>query len=104
VSNSTKITLIFDNPTDANAFEAGYPDVLVEAKAIPEVERLEDWKVWPKEDGSPTPAFRLLDLHFSDYEAASRAVTTAEAGAFIPAAFALATGGLRIVFAEGQIT
>jgi hypothetical protein len=31
--------------------------------------------VWPKEDGSPTPAYRLLDLYFTDYDTASAAVS-----------------------------
>jgi hypothetical protein len=39
-------------------------------------------------------------MYFSDYAAASEAVTTEAAGAFFPAVFELATGGVRIVFAE----
>ena len=101
---STKITLIFDNPVNANAFESGYPDLASAARTIPDLERMEEWKVWPKEDGSPTPAYRLLDLHFADYDTASRAVTTVEAGAFFPGAFELATGGVRIVFVELETT
>jgi hypothetical protein len=70
------------------------------ARKIPGVQRLETAKVWPKEDGSPTPAYRLMDMYFTDYDAASAAVTTPEAGAFFPGVFALATGGVRIVFAD----
>ena len=40
----------------------------------------------------------MLDLYFTDYDAASRAVTTAEAGEFLRAALQLATGGVQIVF------
>jgi hypothetical protein len=101
---STKITLIIDNPADAKAFEAGYPDLVTVARAIPDLQKLEAWKVWPKEDGSPTPAYRLLDLFFADYDTASLAVTTAQAGAFFPAALALATGGVRFVFFEAEET
>ncbi len=96
----TKITLVYDNPVDPAAFEAGYPDQLALARKLPGVGRVESAKVWPKEDGSPTPAYRLLDLHFADYDAASAAVTTEQAGAFFPAALALATGGVRILFAD----
>jgi hypothetical protein len=78
----TKITLIIDNPVDAEAFEADYPALAGHAAALPGLVRLESAKVLPKEDGSATPAFRTLDLYFTDYAAASRAVTTAEAGAF----------------------
>jgi hypothetical protein len=62
--------------------------------------RMETSKVWPKEDGTPTPAYRLIDLYFPGYDEASAAVTTPEMGAFFPLAFELATGGLRAVFAD----
>lgn len=97
---TTKITVIYDNPQDPEAFEAGYPDHLALARKIPGIQRMETSKVWPKEDGSPTPAYRLMDMYFTDYDAASAAVTTAEAGAFFPSVFGLATGGVRIVFAD----
>jgi uncharacterized protein (TIGR02118 family) len=97
---TTKITVIYDNPSDPEAFEAGYPDQLALARKIPGIQRLETSKVWPKEDGSPTPAYRMMDMYFTDYDAASAAVTTAEAGAFFPSIFELATGGVRIVFAD----
>ena len=37
--------------------------------------------MWPKEDGSPTPAYRTLDLYFASYDDASAAVATPAAGA-----------------------
>jgi uncharacterized protein (TIGR02118 family) len=97
---STKITVIYDNPQDPAAFEAGYPDQLALAKQIPGVQRMESAKVSPKEDGSATPAYRLFDMYFTGYEAASEAVTTAEASAFVGKVLELATGGVRIVFAD----
>ena len=97
---TTKITVIYDNPRDPEAFEGGYPDQLELAKRVPGLQRLETAKVWPKEDGSPTPAYRFVDLYFADYAAASEAVTTEEAGAFFPSVFTLATGGVRIAFAN----
>jgi uncharacterized protein (TIGR02118 family) len=97
----TKITVIYDNPTDPDAFEAGYADGQVAlARALPGLVRLETSKVWPKEDGSPTPAYRLLDLYFADYDSASAAVTTPEAAAFVQSVFGLATGGVRLLFAD----
>jgi uncharacterized protein (TIGR02118 family) len=96
----TKITLVYENPLDPDAFEDGYPRQLALAQEIPGVQRIESSKVWPKEDGSPTPAYRLLDMYFTDYDAASAAVRTGEADAFFPHVFALASGGVRIVFAE----
>jgi len=96
----TKITLIYDHPQDPDAFEAGYPDQLALAEKMPGIDRLESSKVWLKEDGTPTPAYRVLDLYFSDYDAANDAAASVEAGAFFPNALALATGGVRIVFAD----
>jgi uncharacterized protein (TIGR02118 family) len=97
---STKITLIYDNPAEPGAFEDGYPAQLALAKRIPGLQRVETSKVWPKEDGSATPAYRLLDLYFRDYQAAGDAVSTEAAAAFFPGVFELATGGVRIVFAD----
>ncbi|RFA10149.1 ethyl tert-butyl ether degradation protein EthD [Subtercola boreus] len=97
----TKITVIYDNPTDPEAFEAAYADGHVAlAKKLPGITRFESSKVWPKEDGSATPAYRMLDLYFDDYDAASAAVATAEAGELFPSVFGLATGGVRILFSD----
>ncbi|MCS5733453.1 EthD family reductase [Herbiconiux daphne] len=96
----TKITVIYDNPTDPDAFEAGYPEQVTLAKALPGLVRVESAKVWPKEDGSPTPAYRQVDLYFTDYDAASAAVATEQAAALFPSIFGLATGGVRILFSD----
>lgn len=77
---TTKITLIIDNPTDPDAFEAAYAGILAAARTLPALQRVESAKVWPKEDGTPTPAHRTLDLYFATYDDASAAVTTPEAG------------------------
>ena len=78
----TKITLVIENPTDPEAFEAVYPEIAALAAQLPDLQRLESAKVWPKEDGTPTPAHRSLDLYFESYDAASAAVATAAAGEF----------------------
>jgi uncharacterized protein (TIGR02118 family) len=96
----TKITVIYENPKDPAAFEAGYREQHALATQIPGVQRVESAKVWPKEDGSPTPAYRLLDLYFTGYDEASQAVKTAQTAAFISSVRELATGGMRIVFAD----
>jgi uncharacterized protein (TIGR02118 family) len=97
-TNPTKITFVYSHPTDPDAFEAAYPDQLALARKLPGLRRLQTSKVWPKEDGSPTPAYRLLDLYFDDYAAASAAA--AEAGPLVSATFEHATGGVVIAFAE----
>src|SRR5689334_19324302 len=65
---------------------------------LPGLTRLQTSRIWPKEDGSPTPAYRLLDLYFADYAAASAAA--AEAGPLVAATLKQATGGVVIAFAE----
>lgn len=96
----TKISFVYSNPADPDAFETAYPEQLALARKLPGLTRLQASKVWSKEDGSPTPAYRLLDLYFADYSAASDAVTTAEAGALVAATLEHATGGVAIAFAE----
>lgn len=72
----TKITLVINNPADPEEFETLYADVRQAASAFPKLQRLESAKVWPKEDGTATPAYRTLDLYFESYEDASAAVAT----------------------------
>ena len=102
--SETKITVIYDNPTAPEAFESAYDSEQLEsARRIPGYVRFEASKVWPKEDGSPTPAYRMIDLYYSDYDAASAAVTTPEAGAFFEAMARLSTGGVRVLFSDIEI-
>ncbi|GIF98939.1 EthD family reductase [Catellatospora citrea] len=72
----TKITLMIDNPADPHGFERAYAEVKAAAKKLPKLRRLESAKVWPKEDGTATPAYRTLDLYFDSYDDASAAVAT----------------------------
>ena len=79
---TTKVTIIIDNPADPEAFEAGFGEVKEAAKALQGLTRMESGTVWPKEDGTPTPAHRVLDFYFENYAAASTAVSTPEGGTF----------------------
>jgi uncharacterized protein (TIGR02118 family) len=99
-SKPTKITFVYSNPTDPDAFEEAYPEQLALARKLPGVTRPQTSKVWPKEDGSPTPAYRLLDLSFEDYAAAAATAAAAEAGLLVAATLENATGGVVIAFAE----
>jgi uncharacterized protein (TIGR02118 family) len=94
----TKISFVYSNPTDPDAFEAAYPEQLALARKLPGLTRLQTSKVWPRGDGSPTPAYRLLDLYFADYAVASAAA--AEAGPLVAATVEHATGGIVIAFAQ----
>ncbi|MET7881191.1 hypothetical protein ABZS52_30195 [Micromonospora profundi] len=77
----TKITLIVGNPANLAEFEKVYADVRRAAATFPKLQRVESAKVWPKEDGTPTPAYRTLDLYFASYDDACAAVATPAAGA-----------------------
>jgi len=102
--SETKITVIYDNPADPEAFESAYvAEQLEAARAIPGHIRFEASKVFPKEDGSPTPAYRMIDLYYPDYDAASLAVTTPQAGAFFEALGRLSTGGVRVLFSDIEV-
>ena len=79
----TKVTFIIDNPADPAAFEQAWTGLRPHADELPKIQRVESAKVWPKEDGTPTPAYRQLDLYFASYEDASAAVTTPAAGALV---------------------
>jgi uncharacterized protein (TIGR02118 family) len=103
--SETKITVIYDNPNDPAAFEAAYEaEQLNPARAIPGHIRLESSFVWPKEDGSPTPAYRMIDLYYPSYETAGEAVATPEARTFFEAMARLSTGGVRVLFSDIQIS
>lgn len=94
----TKISFVYSNPVDPAAFEAAYPAQLKLAKDLPGLTRMEVSKVWPKEDGTPTPAYRFLDLYFESYQAASLAAS--QAGPLVAMTLEYATGGVVIAFAE----
>lgn len=83
----TKITFIIDHPADPETFEQAWTGLRSAASDLPKVQHLESAKVWPKDDGSPAPAYRTMDLYFADYADASAAVSTPAAGRFV--------GGLR---------
>jgi hypothetical protein len=77
VKTSLALRFVYSSPTDPAAFEAAYPQQGALARKLPGLTRLQTSKVWPKEDGSPTPAYRLLDLYIADYPAASAAAAEA---------------------------
>lgn len=76
----TKITVIIDNPENPEEFERTYARIRAAVEELPGLTRVESAKVWPKEDGTPTPAYRTLDLYFANYDDANAAVATAAAG------------------------
>ena len=52
---TVKLSVITDNPTDPASFEQHYGEHKQLAKKLPNLQRAEFAKVFPKEDGSPTP-------------------------------------------------
>ncbi len=102
VSVATKLTIIIDNPNDPGAFEAHYdsPAYKELLGKIPDVQRVESAKVFPKEDGSPTPAYRTIDIYFSDYATACAALESPEAGELAGGLAQAATGGIRFLLSD----
>ncbi|MFD7310482.1 EthD family reductase [Promicromonospora sp. NPDC059942] len=101
---ATKVEIIVDNLDTPDAFETALPDVLDKARALPGLRRLESSRVWPKEDGTPTPAFRTLDLYFDGYAEASAATASPEGGAFFGAVIEATGGKITGLFLDVEIS
>ncbi len=98
---SVKLTVVYDNPTDPDDFEQHYKSVHVPLAAkVAGMRRAELAKVFPKEDGSPTPAYRVAELYFDDYAAACAAVATPEGQALLRDAMHLGTGGVKFLLCD----
>jgi uncharacterized protein (TIGR02118 family) len=98
---TVKLTVIYDNPTDPAAFEEHYStEHIALASKVPNVQKVETAKVFPKEDGSPTPAYRTADLYFADYDTAVATLGTPEGGALIQDALTLGTGGVKFLLSD----
>jgi uncharacterized protein (TIGR02118 family) len=97
-----KLTVIVDNPADPSAFEAHYtaPESSALLAKIPDIQRVESAKVFPKEDGSPTPAYRTIDIYFADYATACAALESTEAGKLAGRLVEAATGGIRFLLSD----
>lgn len=101
---TVKLTVVYDNPTDPQAFEEHYTSVHVPlAGAVPGVRRAELAKVFPKEDGSPTPAYRVAELYFDDYDSACAAVATEEGGKLLADAQEIGTGGVKFLLCDVEM-
>ena len=77
---TTKITFIINNPENPEEFEKAFASIRPAIGTFPALEKFESAKVLPKEDGTPTPAYRTIDLYFANYEDACAAVESATAG------------------------
>ncbi|HXW78486.1 MAG TPA: hypothetical protein VEJ84_03255 [Acidimicrobiales bacterium] len=99
---AVKLTVIIDNPTDPSAFEAQFtsPESKELLATIPYIQRVESAKVFPKEDGSPTPAYRTIDIYFVDYATACAALESPEAGKLAGGLVNAATGGIRFLLSD----
>ncbi len=98
---TVKLTVVYDNPTDPDAFEKHYKEVHVGlAGAIPDVQRAELSKVFPKEDGTATPAWRTADLYFADYDTACAALASPAAQAAVQDALQIGTAGVKFLLCD----
>ena len=99
---ATKLTIVVDNPNDPGAFEAHYNSAAYKELLgkIPDVHRVESAKVFPKEDGSPTPAYRTIDIYFSDYATACATLEFTSGGGAGWRTGPAATGGIRFLLSD----
>ncbi len=98
---TAKLTVVYGNPTDPEAFEAHYREVHVPmAGKVPGVQRAELAKVFPKEDGTPTPEYRIAELYFADYDSAVAALASPEGAALAGDAVQLGTGGVEFLLCD----
>jgi len=98
---TVKLTVVYDNPKDADAFEKHYGSTHAAlASKLPDVQRVETAKVFPTEDGSPTPAYRTADIYFVDYATAVAALATSEGQALAHDVDAISTGGYRMLLSQ----
>ncbi len=97
---TVKLTVIIDNPTDPGSFEQHFGQHKQLATKLPNLQRAEFAKVFPKEDGSPTPKWRTVDLYFADYDTAVAALSSPEGQALAQDAVATATGGIDFLLSD----
>jgi uncharacterized protein (TIGR02118 family) len=98
---TVKLTVIYDNPADPAAFEDHYNSVHMPlAGTIPGVRKAELAKVFPKEDGSPTPAYRVAELWFDDYQAAVDAINSEEGQKTLADAQQLGQAGVTFLLCD----
>jgi uncharacterized protein (TIGR02118 family) len=98
---TVKLTVVYDNPTDPEAFEEHYSSVHVSlASKLPNVQRAELAKVLPKEDGSPTPAYRVAELYFEDYDAAVQAIASEAGQALVEDTRELGSAGVKLLLCD----
>ena len=98
---TVKLTVIYDNPADPEAFEAHYGTKHVELAAqLPDVLRSETAKVFPKEDGSPTPAYRTADIYFADYDTAVAALGSPQGQAVVADVKEIGAAGFKMLLSD----
>ncbi len=96
-----KLTVVYDNPADAASFEKHYLGVhLPLASKVRGVVKAESAKVFPKEDGSPTPAYRVAELYFDDYDGACAAIASPEGQTLLADAKHIGTAGVEFLLCD----
>lgn len=94
---TAKLTIIYANPTNPEEFETSYAEHKQLINKLPDLQRAEYGKVFPKEDGSPTPKWRTADLYFANYDTAVKALGSEQGRALAQETLALATTGVEFL-------
>jgi len=97
----TRIELLVDSLGAAQqAFDDAFPALLEQAATLPGVQAIESGSVWPREDGSETPASRTLGLLFAGYDEASAATASPEGYRFFQAFYRAAGERVTELFVD----
>ena len=97
---AAKLTLIYANPADPEEFERRYKEHKNLVAQVPDLLRAEYGKVFPREDGTPTPRWRTEDLYFADYDTAVSAFEEENGAAVGRDAFGIAAGAVEFLLSE----
>lgn len=98
---ATRILLLVDVLGAAQAgFDEAFPGLVEQAGTLPGVQAIERGSVWPREDGSESPASRTLGLLFAGYDEASAATASTEGYRFFQAFYRAAGERVTELFVD----
>jgi uncharacterized protein (TIGR02118 family) len=96
-----KLTVLYGQPKDPNAFEKYYLETHTPiALKIKGMRRFDIAKVAAAADGSPSPYYRTADILFDDLEALQAALGSPEGQAAAGDLANFATGGVKLMICD----
>lgn len=99
-----KVIVLYPTPQDVSAFERSYTQdhaPMVTPQAFPGITKFVASKVLGTPDGSPTPFYRIAELHFPSMDALQAAAASPSAQPAIAHAVSISSGG-KPIFLVGE--